>query len=267
MKKQEKAAKPYETAIGQNGIAYVKKESTGAVLHLVKGNSKTGPCINYNIAIEYTCDHRCECYKKGMCYACQGCYRFASNQNKYTENYNFYKACGSPSVFAKAIIEAIDNDGELSKLDKFRWFTCGDIADYSFFVAMVEIAKAKPEISFWTYTKKYSIVNKWISNNGSIPENLVVIFSHWMNDDGSFFPMDNPYMLPTSEFIPLGKENVIQVTHLCPCSDPSVKATCATCDHPCYTLKAGESMGLQEHSTSRTKARDKAIKAAKAKLK
>ena len=74
--------------------------------------------------------------------------------------------------------------------------------------------------------------------------------------------------MPTSEFIPLGKEELKDtVTHICPCSDPSVNVTCATCDHPCYTLKQGESMALLEHSTKRTKKRDKEIRTAKKALK
>ena len=133
---------------------------------------------------------------------------------------------------------------------------------------MVKIAIDNPGIKFWSYTKKYSIVNKWINANGDLPENLVIIFSHWMNCDGSYFPMNNPHNLPTSEFIPFGREELKEtVTHICPCSDPSVVATCATCDHPCYKLCKGESMALLEHSTKATKQRDKDIKAAKASLK
>ena len=97
---------------------------------------------------------------------------------------------------------------------------------------------------------------------------MVIIFSHWMNDDGSYYPMDNPHDLPTSEFIPYGREDLKEkVTHVCPCSDPSVLATCETCDHPCYTLKKGEMMGLLEHSTKQTKQRDKEIRLAKEQLK
>ena len=105
-------------------------------------------------------------------------------------------------------------------------------------------------------------------NGGELPENLTIIFSHWLNSDGTYYPMDNRHNLPTSEFIPFGMEKLAEkVTHICPCSDPTVKATCATCDHACYSLKKGESMALLEHSTKATKARDKAIKEAKKALK
>lgn len=130
---------------------------------------------------------------------------------------------------------------------------------------MCEIARRNPNIKFWTYTKKYGIVNSYVKQNGidAIPENLVIVFSHWMNDDGTYYPMYNPYEFPTSEFIPMGKEEMLDsVTNVCPCSNPAVFENCANCSHPCYELKHGQSMGLVEHSTIRTKARDTAIKAA-----
>jgi hypothetical protein len=76
--------------------------------------------------------------------------------------------------------------------------------------------------------------------------------------------MDNPYNFPTSEFIPIGKEELSKKsTFVCPCSDPSVSVTCETCENKCYRLKPGQSQALLEHSTTATKDRDKALKAAK----
>lgn len=256
---------PFAIRKGSNGKNYVVKEIVpNNFLNASEGNSKTGEkVVNLNFPIEYTCDHRCECYKDGLCYAETGCYLFACNQAKYSENYNFYRDHDS-ETFIAAVQLAIDTFG----FSLFRYFTCGDIIDYRFFDCMVRIAINNPGIKFWSYTKKYSIVNKWIDENGPLPENLTIIFSHWLNSDGTYFPMNNKHNLPTSEFIPFGREELKEtVTHICPCSDPSVVATCATCDHPCYKLKAGESMALLEHSTKATKQRDKDIRAAKETLK
>lgn len=258
------SAEGYTVAKGNNGKNYVLKDTVGSdILHAAEGNSKTGKAINFNLPIEYTCLHTCECYTTGACYACGGCYQFAINQAGYTENYNFYKN-SSTEVFCNTLQLAINSIGY--KL--FRYFTIGDIPDYRFIDCMVKLAKDNPDVKFWSYTKKYTLVNIWIKEHGVLPDNLVIIFSHWLNNDGTYFPMDNPYNLPTSEFIPLGKEELKEkVTHVCPCSDPTINATCETCDKPCYSLKHGESMALLEHSTSRTKARDKAIKTEKEKLK
>ena len=269
MKNENKAYyknNPFETAKGQNGMTFVLLDSVrNDTCNVSGGNSKTGENVGcFNLPIEYTCDRHCDCYKTRACYASGGCYSFAVNQATYSENMAFFLANG-PEKTANAIIEEINAQG----WQKFRYFTCGDIANALFFQVMVNVAIALPTVRFWTYTKKYSIVNSWIKNHGNsadaLPENLTIVFSHWMNDDGSYFPMYNPYNLPTSEFIPAGKEYLIQelhITHICPCSDPDTIATCDTCDYPCYKLKTGESMALKEHSTTRTKDRDRAVKAA-----
>ena len=255
----------FEIAKGENGKNYVKLNSVmNDILNISEGNEKVGNTICFNLPIEYTCSHCCECYLKGLCYAEQGCYNFADNQAKYSENLHFYNN-HTKEQFLKALQLAIDTIGY--KL--FRYFTCGDIPNYDFIEVMVQLAKANPDIRFWSYTKKYSLCNRYVAENGgsiekAFPENLVIIFSHWLNEDGSYYPMDNPYNFPTSEFIPFGKEKLAEnATFICPCSDPTVNVTCETCEHKCYTLKPGQSQALCEHSTSKTKERDKALKAAK----
>ena len=255
----------YNIEKGKNGKNYCVLSSVRAdVLHVSSGNSKTGQhVVNFNLPIEYTCNHACECYKEGKCYAEQGCYMYGSNQAGYSENYNFIRNSTN-----EQIIEAWQLALDYYGFSKWRFFTCGDIPFMRFIDCMVTFARNNPDVTYWTYTKKYSLVNKWIDENGSLPDNLIIIFSHWLNNDGSYYPMNNRHNLPTSEFIPYGQEHLKEtVTHVCPCSDPSIVANCETCEHACYTLKHGESMALLEHSTAATKARDKQIKAAKEALK
>ena len=244
---------------GQNGYNYCVANSVLALPHCSLGNSKVGEHVGcYNLSIEYTCNHACECYKEGKCYACGGFYQYASNQAMYTENYLFYRVST-----AKTIADFIIGYIRENKLSLFRYFTCGDIPGNKFMLVMVMVAQALPNVTFWTYTKKYHIVNKFVSENGidSIPSNLTIIFSHWLNNDGTYFSMNNPYNFPTSEFIPVGQEQLVEtVNHVCPCSDPNVIATCETCKTPCYKLTFGQSMALLEHSTKESKERDKLVK-------
>lgn len=253
------ANNPYTVKVGQNGAIYVDIDSVrNDGISVSDGNTKVGRVMCFNMPIEWTCDHRCNCYKEKKCYACAGHYAHASNQAIYAENYAAFKAHG-PQWLAEMVTAEIRR----ARVSLFRWFTCGDIASTAFLIAMVETARMNENVRFWAYTKKYGIVNRYIENGGVIPANLTIIFSHWMNDDGTYFPMDNPHGLPTSEFIPLGMEHLAAAaTHICPCSDPTIKATCETCEHGCYALKHGEMMALLEHSTARTAARDKAIRAA-----
>lgn len=250
-----------------NGAKYVDLDSVGNnVLNLsCDGNSKTGPAYAFNLSPYHSCDHTCECYKSGLCYACHGCYQFGSNMKKYAENFNYYRTHSIEETAAEIIRQVLQHGENVL----FRWFTSGDVPDYRFIELMILVAECLPYIKFWSYTKKYSFFNRYVRDHGNsienaLPENLKIIYSHWMNADGSFFPMENPYNFPTSEFIPVGHDEMIsESTHICPCSDPSVFKTCATCDKPCYTLAPGESMALKEHSTAATKSRDKEIMAAK----
>ena len=257
-------AKSYLVRMAQNGFVYVDRFTVGSVFHATVGNAKTGRVGNYNLPIEYTCKHDCECYMKRNCYACQGCYCFHDNQAQYSENLNFLLN-SDDATFISYVLWFIHAE----KLTKFRYFTCGDIPSLRFIRLICDIARKAPHVEFWLYTKKYELVNHYCDMYGldSIPANLCVIFSHWMNEDGTYYPMNNPYNFPTSEFIPMGKENEIKVNHICPCSNPDSVETCADCKTPCYRLKHGESMGLMEHSTPRTKARDKALHVAKKALK
>ena len=258
---------PYTVLTGKNGMKYVDRKTVRTEhINLSLSNSKTGKVIAFNLPIESTCKHDCECYSGKKCYACGGCYNFSLNQAMYAENLTFFLMHESADFVAK--ITAAIKRHRSRKL--FRWFTCGDIVNRRFLACMIAIAKENPGIKFWTYTKKYEIVNKYIDDFGqdAIPENLAIIFSHWQNDDGTYYPMDNRHNMPTSEFIPMGEEEQIEkVTFVCPCSNPGIVEHCENCSHPCYELKRGESMALVEHSTERTKERDSVIKAMRGKMK
>lgn len=257
---------PYTVVKGSNGYNAVDPKTVrNDILNFSDGNEKVGRVGCFNLPVAYSCVHDCECYLNGDCYACGGCYNFASRQAMYSENFAFIMS-HSIAEFVDTVVNEIGYRG----WTLFRWFTCGDILSVSMFDGMVQIARQCPTVTFWLYTKKYRMVNTWVSAHGeeALPGNLTIIFSHWRNKDGSFYPMPNPYNFPTSEFIPMGCEDEVQyVTHVCPCSDPDVVSTCETCEHPCFKLKKGEKMALLEHSTKATKERDKALKEAKKALK
>lgn len=270
--------KPYNVMTDPfSGSKYVDVHSVRSdCLNVSDGNSKTGDGVgNYNLPIYGTCVCNCECHagyidENGKhvspCYACTGLYNMPDNQRKYAENLAYFNATDSEAFVNEMVSEILNNKWEL-----YRYFTIGDIPNMRFFECMVEIARRLENVTrFWFYTKKYGIVNLWVQEHGldAIPENLTVIFSHWRNHDGSFYPMSNPYNFPTSEFIPAGMENEIDDTyHVCPCSDPTFTGTCKTCEKPCHELKHGEHMALKEHSTSATKQRDKEIHASQKALK
>ena len=260
----KKATQNEYRVIKEKGVRYVPLEDVRSdKLNISKGNHKTGNIPTLSLSIWFTCDHKAPCFGKD-CYGCHGTYVFGNVQRSHSENTAFVFTHTADEIVEK-IAEWIRRRRKQPKA--FRFFGVGDIPNYKFMVVMKKSAEMFPAIRFYTYTKKYALVNSYIDVHGALPENLTIIFSHWMNDDGSFYPMPNPHNLPTSEYIPLGKEErIATVKHVCPCSDPTIKSHCDNCDHGCYLLRRGESMALLEHSTERTKERDRYIREAKAAL-
>lgn len=266
MKKENKAfykmdGNGYKVEKSKDGKKYVALDSVRTdTCNFSDGNTKTGKNVTcYNLPMFYTCDHNCECYKLGKCYANGGCYNFADNQATYSENLAFLRTHSKEEII-ETFIKEIENKGNALA----RYFTVGDIPNIDFLDIVNTVAKHfDGQVKFWMYTKKYGLVNLYCDKYGLdyIANNLTIIFSHWLNEDGTYFPMYNPYDFPTSEFIPVGKEELAKtVTHVCPCSDPDVVTDCEHCEHACYNLKHGESMALLEHSTKESKERDAIVR-------
>lgn len=256
----------------EHGVRYVDIADVIGEALLMEGNDKVGNDVwCYNTSIHYTCRHDCECYKgytdengdhvPAPCYAQGGCYLYTDNQIKYSANYKFMRDHTAEEL-AVALLLIMSKKPQIKK---FRWFTCGDFTSKALEAAVI-IAKARPDVEFWAYTKKYQLVNRYCYEHGgraAIPSNLCIVFSHWRNHDGTFFPMVNIYRFPVSEFLPVGMD--IELTdnvHVCPCSDPAILAHCNSCKTPCYRMKAGDVMILKEHSTKASAAQDKVIRAA-----
>lgn len=63
-KRPKYTEKPYKVCKGENGKSYVERNTAySCYLNVSDGNTKTGPAVNLNMPIEYTCNHSCECYK------------------------------------------------------------------------------------------------------------------------------------------------------------------------------------------------------------
>lgn len=119
----------------------------------------------------------------------------------------------------------------------FRWHVSGDIVDIDYLRHMVKIAEELPHTMFLAFTKQYDIVNQFVAEGGSIPNNLKIIFSAWKG-----FPMNNPYDFPTSEVI--FKDTEIQDSwKICGgnCS------TCACRGVGCWELQKGETIAFYKH--------------------
>lgn len=147
------------------------------------GNNKVGRIKNVSVAPGITCGN---CPIKAICYDRNAC--------------NFRKTV----LFARAKNTAIayfDRDrffteiknamSDRCKRKAFRFHVGGEIIDIDYFNRMCNLARLRPEWTIWTYTHRHDIVNTFIAQGGTIPENLTILYSC---DRDSV--CDNPYKMP-----------------------------------------------------------------------
>ena len=138
-------------------------------IHMTTKNSKTGTGV-IDLAVP------------------TGCQQIAVVQASYLRNLRIYN--NDHEDFWNQVDFKLKHSG----LGLCRFFDAGDIPDYDFFDGMVNIALKNPKIKFMAFTKKYFIVNEWLSENEKLPKNLNVIFSAWDKD----WVVPNPYNLPVA---------------------------------------------------------------------
>ena len=149
------------------------------------GNTKIGKVLNVSLMPVITCGNCRECMC--TCYDVHACVFHGRNVIS--------------ARMRNTVLLQKDRDRYFSEIEKkvsrrrknkyMRWHVAGDIIDYDYFDRMCGIAVRHPDFTFWTYTKMYAVVNRWISENGVLPSNLHVMFSAWTG-----VKMHNPYNLP-----------------------------------------------------------------------
>ena len=160
-----------------------------------EGNGKIGRVLNVSLPAIIAC-HNCHTADgcdgcAYYCYDVKDCYRHGykdDNQTFAARARNYVLA----TKYRDAYFEAIDKAMSARRKNKyFRWHVAGDILDYDYFCRMMDNARRHPDFKIWTYTKCYAYVNRWIRENGPLPDNFKCMFSAW---DGMTFL--NPWNLP-----------------------------------------------------------------------
>ena len=158
------------------------------------GNKKIGRVMNVSLAPIVTCGSMCK-YCKRHCYDIKACLQYENVRIARAKNTALAKYA------RQEFFDQIDKKLKNRKANFFfRWHVSGDILDGEYLNSMIQLATKYQYITFWTYTKKYAIVNRWISENGNLPQNLHIMFSQWKvkTDDGQIkaIPFPNPYNMP-----------------------------------------------------------------------
>lgn len=211
-------------------IAFLKEAMSAEllpVLHVQRGNHKTGviPCINMPMLI--TCPAGAAC--RSFCYVGKECrYRKQLTFRYNSENLALFLR--DKTAFSNAVKAAIYNDSIV------RWHESGDVINADYFQIMVEIANFYPCKRFYAYTKKYDIVNDYITKSGALPPNLTVIFSADKN-----LTLENPYDLPVAR-IDFGTGEKIDGFKC-----PGKCVECAMRGVGCMNLKNGDTVVFAAH--------------------
>ena len=159
------------------------KAGTDLMVRISNKNSKMGEIASVSLVPFFSCPAACKttCAKK--CYAA----KLANLRPAVLYSYAVNQALAMyrPDIFWPSV------DLACKAVKFFRFHVAGDILNYDYFEHMIETAKNNPTTQILVFTKQYSIVNRWIDQNGSLPENMHLLFSGWENLE----PV-NPYNLP-----------------------------------------------------------------------
>lgn len=199
-------------------------------VHISYGISKLGVDIpSVSLPAGCTCRPDAPCFKK--CYARRGRFCFQKNKAHLQNNLELWYC--EPEIFEEEITLSA------FRSRYFRWHSSGDIPDVKYLDMMVRIAQRLPRTRFLAFTKKYELINSWITEHGKLPDNLTIVFSAW----GDFLP-ENPYDLPVA-YIRFRKEESEIPAHAREC--PSYCGNCVTTGMSCWDLQHGEAVVFSEH--------------------
>ena len=198
------------------------------------GNSKVSEFVAVvNMVAGFTCPADAAC--RNGCYALKGRYLFSNVNLPQWRNLYFFN--NDPVGFFNQIEKELTEADNLRPWRWFRWHESGDIVNYDYFCHMVDIARKFKNINFMCFTKKYSIVNQWIDENGKLPNNLTVIFSIW----GCYGMGLNKHNLPCAYVAGVGNEELI------PTTAQSCTGSCKDCGFKCWKLKKRQSVVFDKH--------------------
>jgi hypothetical protein len=196
-------------------------------ISISQGNIKMGAIPSVSLPACITCNPSAPCFKK--CYALRMERRYKNTRDAYARNLNILQE-DAPSYWLQVKAAAM-----VARF--FRYHVSGDIPNIEYFKNMIQLAQELPGTQFLAFTKQYNIVNEYLNNGGTIPENLKILFSNW-----GAWKCENPHRLPTCEIVLKGSE---------PAPDWKICGgnctACACAGIGCWELKNGETIAIYEH--------------------
>lgn len=196
-------------------------------LSISPGNIKLGAIPSVSLPACITCNPNAPCFKK--CYAARITRRYKQSRDAYARNLEILNA--DPGAYWLQVKAA----AMVTRF--FRYHVSGDIPNALYLINMVELARELPNTNFLAFTKQYQLVNSYLKDGGTIPNNLKIIFSNW-----GAWKCENNFNMPVCEII-FKNETPRDDWKICGgnCSE------CACRGVGCWELKQGETISIYEH--------------------
>ena len=178
----------FADALNEAKRAVLNGEPAALRVRISNANSKMGAVASVSTLPFLTCPAVCAGTCGAKCYAA----KLANLRPSVLKSYaiNTALALLRPDVYWSGI------DYALKGVRYFRFHVSGDIINAEYFSRMIDAARNNPKTEILVFTKRYNVVNNWISENGELPANLHILFSGWNNLDPA-----NPHNLPETNVI------------------------------------------------------------------
>lgn len=196
-------------------------------LSVSNGNVKMGAVASISLPAVITCRPGAACASK--CYALCMEMRYANVAKAYARNWALWVT--DPASYERQAISA-------AYMERFfRWHVSGDIVSRAYLDMMIRVAETCTKTEFLVFTKKYELINAYINEGNTLPENLHVIFSAWPGE-----ALPNPHRLPVAAMVPKGSDPEPDWQQ---CGGNCTNCACRGCG--CWALKAGQTICFAEH--------------------
>lgn len=189
-------------------------------------NSKLGTICAINVPALVTCREDAPCRK--LCYANKGHFKCSNVINCYKENLRSFLE--KPKDAESDILK------QLPTIGFCRIHASGDFVNRDYFEMMIRIAKKCKKVKFMAFTKKYELVNEYIAEGNTIPNNFKILYSGWNG-----LEMENPHNIPTA-YVNLKNECDERIKgNAIPCG-----GKCDRC-FACWNIKKGQQIIFEQH--------------------
>lgn len=182
---------------------------------------------------------------------CGGCCAGCKNACYAINDAKRYHTTVIPALADNTLLARHDPDRFFSEIDRFlafnivsviRLHSAGEFMSYDYFTRWIAFAADHPDVTIYSYTKRFEYVERFIQGGGVFPANFILNMSIWHDN------YSNPYGLPEFIYDDGSDPDLESVAH-CPATDKDghkTGITCAQCRR-CFTAKPGQRTAVYAH--------------------